>query len=216
MSKTAIIIASGPSLNVEDWPRLRHLGDTISINYAYIPMQERWEEQYTPTFAFAADHPLRCLPYEWVFGDQQCILNRGNAKYWLRCERDNWLLFDVQKNDDDYDRNPFDEGKIIGPYKSVTLCIQWAFFSGYQRVLLYGVDLHEGGTYAGMDNLNMHPNMIRSRERSHRDILECLKRYPAMLAGRMEIINLNPHSAAKDYIETIPLTDYERTTHGKR
>jgi SAM-dependent methyltransferase len=214
-NSTVTIIASGPSLDPDDWPKIKAIGDTLVINYAYIPLIKAWGKAFSPTFAFTADDPLKCLPHEWVFGDQVCVLNKGNAAKYrdiISNSRPNWDLF-TAKGNTDWQCNPFKlHGDLLSPYKSLLLAIQYCYRMGYDRINLYGVDLQDSTTYAGIEDACISDQQAKGKALSHDAIIYCLKHYArhAAAAG-VELVSLNFASPLVSFMETMTVHIYKPT-----
>lgn len=140
--KRCFVVATGPSLRVEDLETLRQHGEIcISMNGIYHAFHK---VEWRPDFFFMADTNLIRLvdvidqmdvPYK--------LISDLNMDFWKLSHPDNVYRFHTRFSDLKRPEKCFSDDFIQGPFGSGTItcaCIQFAIFLGCREIYLLGLD----------------------------------------------------------------------------
>lgn len=200
-----VVIGNGPSLRIEDLTELHRLGiPTFACNRVYLAFDKT---QWRPTYYFMSDKKL-IEQFDGVVPEVPSNRTFFPKRYRGRIENGmfyNELEFDYEKEG----RFSLDAAKGIYPGGSVTTeMLQFAYYMGFRRIYLIGVDF----SYAVTQKLD--GRTYKYQGENNYFIKDYMK--PGEVADMPNVnANLMAFQAAKEAIENAGRTVCNATRGGK-
>lgn len=153
--KRCFIVATGPSLRMEDLDLLKKKGELcISMNSIYHAFPETdWRPDYYMAYDYRVLDAIKGIIDEWSL--KAGFISNDSDAFWQVTHKENIYCYH-QTYDYCFDRFPkFSDDLSRRAYPSATIayvCIQFAAYMGFREIYLFGVDFTNGSQKKDMSH----------------------------------------------------------------